>query len=572
MHGSGAATARAWSMRWVALIRFFLYLILVGFLFQLMYFGERTEFFRPVAALWLLASFFLLSLAVMAAGVRWRRVDAALAAAFVLDIANVTGIVASSGGFNSVFFSLYLPLIFMASAWLPRRFTAVFPSVATLGLAYLSLGHLSDMLGISSLSRFFRVGALISARQLEPFTVVSTLLIFSVLFFVVAYLAGMLGQGLFVQQRLNETILETMTEGVAVVGKDGRMVYVNSEFRRIFPAARPGGSFFPAAGALFSGGEGTEREFFGAMPKTEDAVVTLLPPDAPDRPPVEVRVSAIRLSEGKELDGLLFLVIDLSLRRRMERAESGLEKHLAISAMAAGLAHEIRNPLASLRGAVQELGHSFSCSGDGENRMLAEVVLTESDRLDNVVGRFLDFSRESRLRLSKNRLSALLDEVRTRLSRAGDGCSGVAVRVAVLDDPEVNCDPDRLLEVFFNLALNACQLAPRSGGMLDITLREDDRPGRKGVEILFEDNGPGFAEKDRGRLFAPFFTGRSGGTGMGLAFSRKQAALHNGTIEGPGGGARFSVWLPLDLTDDSAVGGRRAHHGTRILGSMLPEQ
>ncbi len=545
----------------VVAIRLILYLVLVGFFLQHLYFGEGGSLLFPRSVLWALPLAFLLGLAVMAGGNALRRADAAIALAFVIDTGVVTGVAVASGGFNSIFVSFYLPVIFMAGAWLPRRFTALFPAAATLGATYIALGHLSATLDISPLSGWFSEGVILNLRRLEQHTVVSTLLIFSVLFFITSYLAGVLGQAISSEQRRNAAILESMTEGVAVARRDGRLSYANSEFLRIFPGTAGAGTLRPVLEALFPGaGDGME-ELRKALPEGGDGVVVLTPPDRAERPPVEVRVSALRLREGRRGEGLLFLATDLSLRRRVEQAERGLEKHLAITAMATGLAHEIRNPLASLRGAVQEVGRSLPPGS--EDRMLMDIVISESDRLDGVVGRFLDFSRESEPRLARRTLSPLLNNAIAMLSRSHES-AGMEIRVAAKDDPEVVCDADRLMEVFFNLALNACQFAPRPGGRLDIALRRDGRMGTEGVEILFEDNGPGFDEKTRGKLFAPFFTTRPEGTGMGLAVSRKQMALHGGTIGAEnraGGGARFRVWLPLEQRGEARVAG----HGTRIL-------
>jgi two-component system sensor histidine kinase PilS (NtrC family) len=214
--------------------------------------------------------------------------------------------------------------------------------------------------------------------------------------------------------------------------------------------------------------------------------------------------------------------------------------------MSAGLAHEIRNPLASLRSAIQEIGASFP--PDSQDRQLADIVIAESDRLDRIIGRFLDFSREGELRLSRLRLGPVLEGIRAMLLRDGAG-RGLDVIVTVKDDPEIRCDADRVKEVFFNLALNAAQACSDSGGRLEFVLEAAEKAGVPGVEVSFKDNGRGISEQSFPHLFEPFYSNREGGTGMGLALSRKQVNMHGGDIMAAnleGGGACFRVWLPLE--------------------------
>ncbi|MCL2001073.1 MAG: ATP-binding protein, partial [Planctomycetes bacterium] len=235
-----------------------------------------------------------------------------------------------------------------------------------------------------------------------------------------------------------------------------------------------------------------------------------------------------------------------ALRQRMTEAERAVERYGAISTMAAGLAHEIRNPLASLRSAIQELGESFP--NDSQNRILTDVIIAESDRLDRIIGRFLDFSLESQLRLSRQPLAEILQEVQNLVLHREDS-SGLRIELRIRNDPKVECDADRLKEVFLNLALNAVQATPSRQGELIITLAAVGRKNVPGVEILFVDNGPGIEEKNLVRLFEPFFTSKANGTGLGLPLSRKQVNLHGGVLDAgnntSGRGAWFRVWLPL---------------------------
>lgn len=438
MDGSGRPGGRKRAFGWLILVRLILCLITASFFLQHIYFEETGRILRPGETIAFLGIVYLINLILAAAASSDRHPEFLIAVSFVLDLGLLTWIVLMTGGFGSIFIPFYLPILAMASASLPPRYTAVFPSIATLGTAYVGLAHhlysIGDDLLLQQLypEKIARV-----LRYLPPHTIVATMLVLVVTFFILSYLAAKLGHRYF------------------------------------------------------------------------------------------------------------------ALRQRMAEAERTVERFAAISTMAAGLAHEIRNPLASLRSAIQEIGESFP--EGSQNRLLAGIVMAESDRLDRIIGRFLDFSREGALRLSRRRLSGLLQEVRTLVLHSQDA-AGLKVDLRVPDDPEVECDADRLKEVFLNLALNAAQAVPRQGGELAIRLRPAASDGGMvpGVEILFVDNGPGIGEDDLMHLFEPFFTSKENGTGMGLPLSRKQVNMHGGEIEAgnnaSGRGAWFRIWLPLEQT------------------------
>ena len=536
------------SLIWVGLLRTVLYMVVIGFFLQYIYFGERGMFYRPGEAVLKLVIALLFNQALLLLGDRNHWLDQIIALTCVIDLVVLTWVILSSGGFNSVLIPYYLPVLVMAAAWVPRRFTAVFPSIATLGIAYIGVAHLQVSMGnLQPLSDLYPQEVLNSLRYSLPHTIVSTMLIFSVLFFVISYISGVLSDRLFIEQRLNVEVLSNMTEGVAVVSLKGALVYVNAEFERLFPEARLGKDF-TLVGDLLLGrdGEGPSLAQLLSLDLSEMLTFNRENYRDGDGPPIEVRVSGISMRGGHELYALVFVVTDLSMRRRMEKAERNVERFSAISTMSAGLAHEIRNPLASLRSAIQEIGHSFP--SDSPNRMLTDVVIAESDRLDGIIGRFLDFSREGRLRLERRRIGALLEDMCTML-RHREEAAGVELALDIREAPELLCDGDRLAEVFFNLGLNSVQEMQKGGGRLEIYLGLAGRDGIPGVEILFMDNGPGIRDDELQQIFEPFFSNKARGTGMGLPLSRKQIAMHGGEIEASNRdphGACFRIWLPLE--------------------------
>lgn len=222
----------------------------------------------------------------------------------------------------------------------------------------------------------------------------------------------------------------------------------------------------------------------------------------------------------------------------------------ALGEMAAGLAHEIRNPLGAIKGAAQLLMPTSPEAS--ETKELLEIIVEETNRLNAVVTRFLDYTRAERpaaTETAKVDLNLLVRKTAQVLAQT-DEAKPVDVRLRI-DDllPRVTGDPESLMQVFLNLALNACQAMPH-GGTLEITTTRRRR-SRLGygqfAEVRFRDTGVGIARDKLKKLFIPFYTTKSKGTGLGLAISQRIINHHGGTIEVrslPGQGSTFSVFLP----------------------------
>jgi two-component system sensor histidine kinase HydH len=233
----------------------------------------------------------------------------------------------------------------------------------------------------------------------------------------------------------------------------------------------------------------------------------------------------------------------------------------ALGEMAAGLAHEIRNPLAAIQGAIQLLLPAGGARGAddpprecGPESEFLLIIKDEVRRLNGVVTQFLDYSRPLRSALAPGDVNEILR--RTLALLQADVPPDVKVTVELADGlPRVTCDPEQLRQVFLNLGLNALQAMPE-GGELTISTRlaRDevaiwrDAPRRSDlVEIRFRDTGPGISDEAREHIFVPFYTTKEKGTGLGLAISQRIVKNHGGTIgvqSAPGRGAEFVIALP----------------------------
>jgi two-component system sensor histidine kinase HydH len=236
--------------------------------------------------------------------------------------------------------------------------------------------------------------------------------------------------------------------------------------------------------------------------------------------------------------GLLLAALGLFrwiLRREAEGRTLEHERRLAsLGQMSAVLAHEIRNPLASLKGNAQLLARALP---EGEkSRTKADRVVGEAIRLETLTNDLLEFARTGAIQREPTDPIALLREAAAEVG-------GDKVELAVAGAPELwKLDRPRMRQVLTNLLDNAVQ-STEAGS------RVEARVGRDGNRLIYvvRDRGPGIAEDDLPRLFEPFFSRRTQGTGLGLAVSKRLVELHGGTIQArnlPGGGAEFSVSLP----------------------------
>jgi signal transduction histidine kinase len=231
-----------------------------------------------------------------------------------------------------------------------------------------------------------------------------------------------------------------------------------------------------------------------------------------------------------------------------------------LGTMAAGLAHEIRNPLAAIKGAAQYLGDpgGEGLGGSGEAPEFVRIIVEEADRLSDVVDRFLDYARPLEVQATAVDLNALARRALESLRRQGLP-AGIEVDLDLTEPlPQPAGDPTLLLQVLENLLTNAVQALDQrrpgdGGGHIRMHTRSGHAfghgQGPTAVDLIVEDDGPGFPAQDRDKLFVPFFTRRPRGTGLGLALCRRIIHAHGGEIDAaarPGGGARFTVHLPLE--------------------------
>jgi signal transduction histidine kinase len=222
---------------------------------------------------------------------------------------------------------------------------------------------------------------------------------------------------------------------------------------------------------------------------------------------------------------------------QMKRAE----RLFALGQLSAGLAHEIRNPLASIAGAAGILQRSLQ--GERKDAECLEIISKECQRLNALLTQFLDFARPRAPKFQTTDIDAVVDSV-MQLAAHGVGKMPIELRKDISPGlAPVECDPELLKQVLLNLIINAMQATTGAG---EILVSAGPRNGRLSIEV--RDQGCGISRADRDRIFDPFFTTKENGTGLGLSVAHQIVEQHGGILtahENPGNGMTFSVSLPF---------------------------
>ncbi len=251
--------------------------------------------------------------------------------------------------------------------------------------------------------------------------------------------------------------------------------------------------------------------------------------------------------------GAMLLFRDLRELRRLEAAVRRAEKLAAVGNLAAGVAHEIRNPLSSIKASAAFFGAQFQEGSDAKR--MAELMGQEVERLNRAVTQLLEYARPSDISPRPTPLAPLVQRSLDLIHRDARA-QGVEVVLEARNAPEsVHLDPDRITQVLLNLCINAIQ-AMEGGGRLLLRLDTAMSGARPMARITVQDNGPGLPLQDVERVFDPYYTTKPRGTGLGLAIVQKIVESHQGEVRvqsAPGAGTTFTVLLPVQ---DSA----RAHN------------
>src|SRR5580704_16227613 len=339
-----------------------------------------------------------------------------------------------------------------------------------------------------------------------------------------------------------DQILGGLEDGLLLFTRDGRAVMVSPAVENFLglPAdqllGRKASEIFPPDHPLRSALVLIEDEFEPIAAAEVD-----IPASDPSLPPQRIGVSVQVINEGGTRMGALVTLRDLQSLETISRQLQVSERLAALGRVTAGVAHEVKNPLNSMRLWLENLKECLP-EGDEMPRQAVAVLDSEIDRLDSVVKRFLDFMRTPEMRLEETQVEDLLREV-AEVAHPQMDRAGVQLETSYAELPPLNVDRALLKQALLNLVLNAIEAMPQ-GGRLTLALeRRGDR-----AEIRVGDSGKGIAPEHRARVFQLFFTTRPGGSGIGLASAYRAVQLHDGEIDFDsevGRGTTFRIDLPL---------------------------
>jgi two-component system sensor histidine kinase PilS (NtrC family) len=472
----------------------------------------------------------------------------------ILDVMTVTWLVARTGDVESPFLALYLVILFAACVLLGNRGVLLLGAVCELSYIFISVATMSGLIGRGPGWPDYLTAQLTWQKFMFSLNLMAI--------FVVAVLSSQLADRL----RRNETeILTTRTE-LASAARDLADYRLFND--RIIESIRSGLVTTDLSGHITTFNRAAEeitrykasdvrgKHIFSIFGDIEQQIeVGLESIRARTRPPrfelgchtadgreIHLGFSVAPLvDEGDNARGYVLTFQDLTDVMELEREVRRQERLAALGKMAAGLAHEIRNPLASMRGSVQVLASELDLAAD--QSQLMEIVLRESDRLNRIVSDFLTYARPPKMEKAVIDLGSLLAETAALLRNSPE----LSIDHHLVEDYPVEPvyyagDANQIRQIFWNLARNAIKAMPM-GGELRIAL-EDDDSGEIG--ITFADSGQGMSREQKERLFEPF-NSSSGGTGLGMAIVYQLVSDHNGRIQvesEAGKGTSISIRLP----------------------------
>jgi two-component system sensor histidine kinase PilS (NtrC family) len=442
-----------------------------------------------------------------------------------VDLGTATVLVAHTRGSESPFVSFYLLIIIYCGMTLGRN-------GALAGAALSTILHA----GVIALSRLGWIS--LAGMPTELNTLTFRISLHALGFFSIAFLGADLSRRLRVMQlelaqkidslerlqRLTQHIVGSIRSGLLTTDLSGNIILFNRTAQELTETPRSQALGFPIRSVI---GEGLWNKvdnadlFRDAHPLRHEEWIAL---PSGTRRFLGYSVSPL-LDHKRKLIGYIVSFQDLTDIKRLEEEIRLKDRLAAVGQMAAGIAHEIRNPLAAMRGSVEILRSHVSLPAADER--LLDIMIRESDRLNKFVEEFLAFAKPSRCVRKPLDLAALLHDSVTLLANSPEVREKHAVEFR-LQDPQIPMvgDADKLKQVFWNLSQNALRAMPSGGSLIIAARATADRGG----EVVFQDSGEGMTEEEKAHLFQPFHSGFAGGTGLGLSIIFQIVEEHLGKI------------------------------------------
>jgi two-component system sensor histidine kinase PilS (NtrC family) len=538
-------------------------LLTITFLFQI---SEKKYFFIPMKNhfYYFLSLFYLVTILYTFSLKKVKDLRQFTFVQIVIDHFFITGLIYFTGVKESFFPITYVFSIIGSSIIFYKRGAFFSASLSTLLYGLLLLLQLYQW--INPLGQPF----LYDASQ-----IFYSLIIYMATFYIVAFLSSMISEELKKKKReliqkqvdynqleaFNRNIIQSLDSGILTIDLDGKINYLNRTAEKILNRKEEElknvsiYNLFPKIDEFI---EEIKKKISEPIPDYH-RFETLLINGGDKKIYLGFSISPLTDPEAS-LIGYTLTFQDITKLKEMEEQMKRFDKMVAVSSLAAGMAHEIRNPLASLSGSIQMLKSELSLNQQQQHLM--KIILRESERLNALITDFLLFAQPPQTNRMLCEIGRVIDETIELFIHSPSFHDGIHIhRPDPFKNIHIMIDPDQMKQVFWNLLINAAQ-ALSNGGEIRIHIEKGDetfwrtnlpplkqRRGKRWVKIMVTDSGDGIHLQEKEKIFEPFYTTKEGGTGLGLSIVHKIIENHNGVIKVDsevGKGSTFTLFLPTD--------------------------
>ncbi len=481
----------------------------------------------------------------------------------VVDQLFITVLIYFTGGKESFFCITYIFSVIASSMIFYKRGALFSASLASL------------LFGLLLLLQLYRwVNPLGEPLIYDASQIFYTLIIYMATFYIVAFLSSALSEELrtkgkeLIQKQVdydhleafNRNIIQSLDSGLLTIDLSGNINFLNRTAERILGQNEEklkDTSIYDLFPSIHTMIEQAKKKELVSFPDYQRYETPLFDPDGRK---MYLGFSISPLTDPKEsLIGHTLIFQDITRFKEMEEEMKRVDKMAAVGLLAAGMAHEIRNPLASLSGSIQMLKAELAL--DNHQKHLMEITLRESERLNALITDFLLFAQPPQTRKIHYPMRRILEETIDLFTRSPSFHNGIHIeRPSAREEIHASVDPDQMKQVFWNLFINAAQ-SMSNGGEIHVRMgRGNDHvvtdlplssqlKGKEWAKISVIDSGNGIAQEEKEKIFEPFFTTKENGTGLGLSIVHKIIENHNGLIKVEsevGRGSTFTIYLPVN--------------------------